>query len=476
MKRVRKLFSAEEALALFQNIVEGESDGGEFRISRQTGARRTRTPTMSRIRVQLLPHGRDPRRLGAPPQKQAFNERQDADRLRTRVRHSVKTHLLHTQPPRKAQRSEGRTALSGNHATPAVTDKESALLCLLDARMLEHIRDCTVAQARLAGAHAWELSIGQLKAFIALLYVRGAFSKNIEMESLWLGEWGLPFFQSTMPRSRQVCPGYGCVAVVCSKHIRCYRPSDNLTVDEQLFPTKARCRFTQYMANKPDKFGIKFWVVAEVTTKYFLNGFPYLGKNEARPPGQRLGESIVLKLVEPFMDKGRNVTVDNFFTSLSLANSLLRRNTSLVGTMNAARRELPPSAHQRAELFSSKCGVDTLDQMARKYTVKGATRRWPLAVFYNILDLAAINAWVLFQQCTGTNISPRAFILELAKELRRDVLRAKASSNAPELQLLPHPQVPGNRRQCQINRSLSVEVRREDGEPLSCMRALNNHA
>ncbi|KAK7881439.1 hypothetical protein WMY93_029848 [Mugilogobius chulae] len=284
--------------------------------------------------------------------------------------------------------------------------------------------------------------------------------------------------------------------------IRCYRPSDNLTVDEQLFPTKARCRFTQYMANKPDKFGIKFWVVAEVTTKYFLNAFPYLGKDEARPPGQRLGESVVLKLVEPFMDKGRNVTVDNFFTSLSLANSLLRRNTSLVGTMNAARRELPPSAHQRAELFSSKvlkhgrttltiyqgkakknvcilsslhqtvavesdrkkkpetvcfynkskCGVDTLDQMARKYTVKGATRRWPLAVFYNILDLAAINAWVLFQQCTGTNISRRAFILELAKELRRDVLRAKASSNAPELQLLPHPQVPGNRRQCQINR------------------------
>ncbi|KAK7933433.1 hypothetical protein WMY93_004329 [Mugilogobius chulae] len=30
MKRVRKLFSAEEALALFQNIAEGESDGGEI--------------------------------------------------------------------------------------------------------------------------------------------------------------------------------------------------------------------------------------------------------------------------------------------------------------------------------------------------------------------------------------------------------------------------------------------------------------
>ena len=42
------------------------------------------------------------------------------------------------------------------------------------------------------------------------------------------------------------------------KCIVCYKPGENTTEDEQLFSTKARCRFTQYMANKPDKFGIKF--------------------------------------------------------------------------------------------------------------------------------------------------------------------------------------------------------------------------
>jgi Transposase IS4 len=31
-------------------------------------------------------------------------------------------------------------------------------------------------------------------------------------------------------------------------------PTESLTVDEQLFPTKARCRFMQYMPNKTDKF------------------------------------------------------------------------------------------------------------------------------------------------------------------------------------------------------------------------------
>ncbi|KAJ8896151.1 hypothetical protein PR048_001494 [Dryococelus australis] len=54
----------------------------------------------------------------------------------------------------------------------------------------------------------------------------------------------------------------------------------NITVDELLFPTKARCKFTQYMANKPDQFGIKFWLPADVDTKYVLNCFPYLGKDD----------------------------------------------------------------------------------------------------------------------------------------------------------------------------------------------------
>ena len=30
--------------------------------------------------------------------------------------------------------------------------------------------------------------------------------------------------------------------------ISCYKPGENITIDEQLFPTKSR-RFTQYMAN-----------------------------------------------------------------------------------------------------------------------------------------------------------------------------------------------------------------------------------
>ena len=46
----------------------------------------------------------------------------------------------------------------------------------------------------------------------------------------------------------------------------------------------------------------------------------------------------------------------------------------------------------------TKYGVDIVDQMARKYTVRTSTRRWPVQSFQNTLDLAAINAWVIYKE------------------------------------------------------------------------------
>lgn len=92
-----------------------------------------------------------------------------------------------------------------------------------------------------------------------------------------------------------------------------YRPGPNLTVDEQLFPTKTRCPFTQYMPNKPDKFGIKFWMLADSSSKYKCNAMPYLGKDDSRSANDSLASHVVMKLAEPYLNKGRNVTTDNFF-------------------------------------------------------------------------------------------------------------------------------------------------------------------
>ena len=233
---------------------------------------------------------------------------------------------------------------------------------------------------------------------------------------------------------------------------KCYNPHEHVTVDEQLFPTKSRCRFTQFMGNKPDKYGIKFFLLADSKSKYLCSGFPYLGKDEERPSNQQLGEYVVMKLMQEYLDRGHNVVCDNFFTSLSLGNQLHKRKTSLLGTIRNNRRELPAVNEMmkdmslyETQLFSSasnstltvykcktskvvcvlsslhsedisisstrkkkpdtilvynahKVGVDSVNQMAKKYSTKAGSRRWPVAVFFNILDLAAINAHIVYKE------------------------------------------------------------------------------
>ena len=55
--------------------------------------------------------------------------------------------------------------------------------------------------------------------------------------------------------------------------------------------------------------------------------------------------------------------------------------------------------------------------MARLNTTKVASRRWPLQVSYNILDFAAINAKIVYNETNGTKLSRRKFILHLIQEL-----------------------------------------------------------
>ena len=73
------------------------------------------------------------------------------------------------------------------------------------------------------------------------------------------------------------------------------------------------------MGNKPDKFGLKFWMAMNVEAKYLFNGVPYLGKDESILDNVSLQTSVVVKLMSPLFGRGYNVTCDNYFTSLDLS-------------------------------------------------------------------------------------------------------------------------------------------------------------
>ncbi|XP_071746951.1 piggyBac transposable element-derived protein 4-like [Lepeophtheirus salmonis] len=326
------------------------------------------------------------------------------------------------------------------------------------------------------------------------MYARGILAKGQPTEVIWSRKLGINLFRNTIPcdkykellryirfdirstRSQRLQNDkFALISMVWDRFVEncklSNRPGENITIDEQLFLTKARYPFTQYMAKKPDKFDIKFWLAVDATSKYLVNGFPYLGKDSQRPANKFISEYIVMKLMEPYLDKGRNVKTNNFFTSLSLANELQKNRTTILGTMNRARKEIPSELKATKQaLFSSlifvnsgktltfyqgkknknvlilssvhksvkvldvrkrlpesiqyynetKYGVDILDQMARLYSTKMSFRRWLFQFFYNILDFAGINAVILYREVTGKKITLCQFLNNLITELIDD--------------------------------------------------------
>ena len=414
---------------------------------------------------------------------------------------------------------------------------------IVDEAILKHIKNCTEKEARRAlEKDDWCLPLGELDAFLGILYLRGVTeSKNVEVDLMWSEKYGFPFIKNVMSRDRfreimrflrfddkstrsirLQSDKFALVSEVFDKFVSnsqaCYIPGPFITVDEQLFPSKTRCPFTQFMPDKPDKYGQKFFVATDKESKYVINMFPYLGKEDKRPDGERLGDHVVKRLVDPYLNKGRNVTCDNYFTSLKLAEFLKSKKTTLVGTVNRARREVPVCVKQAKEklystkafakegitltvyqgksmknvvllssmhsdvstendtkskpntvLFynSTKYGVDVVDQMARKYSVKSASRRWPIHTFFNILDFAGINAWIRYRDITKEKISRREFLFKLGEELTQELLDSRKSAPAVRMNA---PLSGGSRKRCQVR--VACNQSRSTNECTTCGRVV----
>lgn len=61
---------------------------------------------------------------------------------------------------------------------------------------------------------------------------------------------------------------------------------------------------------------------------------------------------------------------------------------------------------------ATKGGVDTVDQMCASYTTSRISRRWPLALFYRHLDIAGINANIIFKYNDPDNRERRRLFLK----------------------------------------------------------------
>ena len=133
--------------------------------------------------------------------------------------------------------------------------------------------------------------------------------------------------------------------------LMCFDPGENLTIDEQLVTFRGRCPFKQYIPSKPGKYGLKFWVCCDSETSYICNIQLYTGREVGQIREKNQGTSVVMDMVKDMEKSGRNITCDNFFTSLSLGTLLKERGLTLLGTIRKNRKEIPQ------ELITTKKNV-----------------------------------------------------------------------------------------------------------------------
>ena len=207
-----------------------------------------------------------------------------------------------------------------------------------------------------------------------------------------------------------------------------------------------------------------------------MNAIDYDGK-EGDQVHRNLSQDIVLRLLEPYYGTGRDVCTDNFFTSYNLAKLLLEKSLTIFGTIRNHRREIPHSLNNRMELYSStflynhddgvylvayqakrnkkpvvllisthtnslvtadKCkkrlnldynkrkgGVDMFDENLEEFSCRRKTVRWPLLFFYNMLDAAANNSYILLKKSGRYAKSKKAFLKHLTFQLATPAVEAR---------------------------------------------------
>ena len=122
---------------------------------------------------------------------------------------------------------------------------------------------------------------------------------------------------------------------------KCFRPGRELSVDEAMVAFKGRLGFKQYIPNKPTKWGIKVWVLADSRTGYLCNLEVYTGKDVTADKEQTVGFNVVSDLASPYFGKHHAVFCDNFFSSPALMEYLLENNTYSCGTVRVNRKNMP---------------------------------------------------------------------------------------------------------------------------------------
>lgn len=259
-----------------------------------------------------------------------------------------------------------------------------------------------------------------------------------------------------------------------------YVPTKELSLDESLLHFRGRLGFRVYIKNKKDRYGIKFYQLA-TSDGYVLNLEMYTGQDAKNNGGNQGGansttENLVLRLMEPYLQKGYELFMDNYYNSVTLSEKLLELKTHSNGTLRSNRRGNPKDLVKRKlkrgqhfwvrkrNVYVSKwkdkrdvlmittrnhpgiitvrnkygqeklkprevasyndhmSGVDRGDQMTATYNTTRKTIRWYKKIILYLLDLTTWNSFYLYKKYCKRG-SRKCRFLEFRDDLIKSLIK-----------------------------------------------------
>ncbi|XP_050303727.1 piggyBac transposable element-derived protein 3-like [Anthonomus grandis grandis] len=214
-------------------------------------------------------------------------------------------------------------------------------------------------------------NICEIKTFFGLLNLQSIFKSNHEdVRSIWATDGtGRPIFRATMSLARfsflLSCLRFDNVETrkervktdkltavselfdeFVARSKSCYSPGIYLTVDEMFVPFRGKCGFRMNIPNKPAKYGIKVHVLADAKTHYLVDAKIYAGSeikvDGAKKPTLSNPTRVVLRLVECVKGTNRNITGDNWYSSVELVDELKKNSLTYVGILRKNKKSVPP--------------------------------------------------------------------------------------------------------------------------------------
>lgn len=270
-----------------------------------------------------------------------------------------------------------------------------------------------------------------------------------------------------------------------------YKPQRHLSLDEGMIPWRGHLSFRVYSPDKPNKYGIKVYMLCDALSGYCLKFNMYAGKSIVPISMHGITYDLVMDMMSGYFGQGYILYMDNYYSGVQLAWDLWNSGVGTSGTIRKSRMGIPDSViraeckekgsthveHNKYVMLMKYCdrnmvymistvhkatpvetrridpqtrqpiqrpqvvaeydkymgGVDHSDQMISYATMRCRTLKWWKRVIFHMFSLAALNAYLLYKSHVGgaSAMLSRDFRKKLVKQLVSRAGGTRVSTTKP---------------------------------------------